>query len=218
MSAGTGPTAEPDLGLKRSVGRPRHYDEATERELVFEAAYRVLRDHSDKGLTIADVLSEAGVSTRSFYRHFSSKDELLCAMYYRDAERAAARLTARLADAPTPTDAVRRWIDEIFGFRVGQRAERINVLGSITANRAEGSETIAERSQALLHAPLATAIAAGAAAGTFTSTRPESDAEMIAAVVFHGAGMVFPHLGQTPDPTAREDVVDFCFRALGVRG
>lgn len=214
--AATEHQSAPDTGQKRSVGRPRHYDEATERELVFDAGYRVLRDHGDTGLTIADVLAEAGVSTRSFYRHFASKDELLCAMFNRDAERSAARLDSRLASATSPLQAVQLWIDGIFGFKVGQRAERLNVLGSLTISRAEGAAAVIERSQTLLIAPLATAIAAGAADGTFTTTQPAADAEMVAAVVFHGAGLVSPHLGTTPHPTARDEVLSFCLRALGV--
>lgn len=215
--AATTRTTPPVPGPKRSVGRPRHYDEATERELVFDAGYRVLREQGDKGLTIAEVLAEAGVSTRSFYRHFASKDELLCAMFNRDAERSAARLATRLAAATSPLHAVTLWVDEIFGFKVGQRAERLNVLGSLTISRAEGADVVIERSQTLLIAPLSAAIAAGAADGTFTSTQPAVDAEMVAAVVFHGAGLVSPHLGTTPSPTARDEVLAFCLRALGVR-
>lgn len=206
----------PEPGTKRSVGRPRHYDEATERELVFEAAYRVLRDNRDNGLTIADVLAEAGVSTRSFYRHFASKDELLCAMYLRDGERAAERLTARVQSAASPRDAVRKWIDEIFTFHEGPRAERFVVLASITAVHADGAESTAEKARALLIVPLTAAIAAGNADGTFRSTNALGDADLVAAAVFHAAAIVSPHLGQKPAPGAKDEVVDFCFRALGV--
>jgi AcrR family transcriptional regulator len=41
---------------------------------------------------VADILNEADLSTRSFYRHFASKDQLLCALFRREAEAAAARL------------------------------------------------------------------------------------------------------------------------------
>lgn len=215
MAATEQPTA-PDTGPKRSVGRPRHYDEATERELVFDAAYRVLRDQRDKGITIADVLAEAGVSTRSFYRHFASKDELLCAMYSRDAVRAAERLTAQVEKASSPTHALQLWIDEMFSFHVGPRAERFMVLASLTAMRADGAETVGEKSRDMLVAPLADAIAAGAADGSFRSVNPQVDADLVAAAVYHAAAFVAPHLGKKPAAGARDDVLSFCRRALGV--
>lgn len=210
-------TSVPDSahGVKRAVGRPRHYDEATERELIYEAAYRVLRDQRDTGLTIADVLREAGVSTRSFYRHFTSKDELLCAMYLRDAGRAAARIAGSLADATSPVDAVSRWVDAIFAFKVGRRAERITVLASITAARAEGFDVVAEQSTTLLVTPLIAAIQAGIADGSFTTATPHSDAHLVSAAVFHAAGIAFPQLARPPASGARDEVLDFCLRALG---
>jgi len=44
--------------------------------------------------SVADILDEAQLSTRAFYRHFDSKDALLRAMYRRDAESVARRLRA----------------------------------------------------------------------------------------------------------------------------
>jgi AcrR family transcriptional regulator len=211
MAASTG-----NAGPKRSVGRPRHYDEATERELVVDAAYRVLRDHRDRSLTIADILSAAGVSTRSFYRHFSSKDELLCAMYMRDAERAAVRLTERVAQRTSPREGLEKWIDEIFSFHVGPRAERLSVFSSILVNRAEGSEDVSESGRNLLIVPLIRVIEDGVADGTFRSTDPTVDADLVAAVVFHAAAFVLPHLGRRPTPTARDEALDFCVRALAI--
>ena len=127
---------------KRSVGRPRQFDDDVERRLILDAAYAALRDHGPD-FTIANILSTAGVSTRSFYRHFDSKDTLLHAMYLRDGEWAAERLTKRLADASSPRAAVEWWIDEIFSFtRSPRRAERVSVLGSITGVRATGAHEV----------------------------------------------------------------------------
>ncbi|MDO8364744.1 MAG: TetR/AcrR family transcriptional regulator [Actinomycetota bacterium] len=203
---------------KRAVGRPRHYDEATEREIIVDAAYTVLRDRGDKAMTISDILTSAGVSTRSFYRHFGSKDELLCAMYMRDAERAAERMVRRLARAADPRQAVEMWIDEILSYtQVGRKAERVNVLGSILVNRAEGADDVSARGRALLVTPLAEAIAAGAADGTFTSRNPEADADMVTAVVFNSAGLTWPRDLVTPSADARAAMHEFCLRALGAQ-
>ena len=207
-------TGEPDTP-KRSVGRPRTYDEVTEREIIFKAADRALRDNRDQSLTIADILTAAGVSTRSFYRHFGSKDELLCAMYLRDGERASARLTERLAGAANPREALAFWIDELFSFHIGPRAERMSVMSSVLAIRAEGSEEVHQLARALLLAPLLDVVRAGNADGTFASDHPESDTDFVAAAVFHASGLAGPNIGQRPAAGAAASVLDFCLRALG---
>ena len=144
-----------------------------ERRLILDAAYGALRD-SGTDFTIATILTTAGVSTRSFYRHFDSKDALLHAMYLRDGQWAAERLTKRLTDAASPQQAVVWWIDEIFSFtRSPSRAERVSVLGSITGVRAEGTDDVAARGRELLIDPLRRAIDAGCADGSFPIEDPD---------------------------------------------
>lgn len=184
--------------------------------MIFDAAYAAIRDHGDASLSVSDILTAASVSTRSFYRHFQSKDDLLCAMYRCDAVRAAERLVQRLQRASSPVEAVGTWIDEIISFReVVPKAERVTLLGSIVANRADGSERVAREARALLTAPLSAAVAAGAAIGDFASNDPEQDAAMVAAVVFDAAGLSAPHPPSPSAPCDRDAVHTFCFRALG---
>jgi len=202
------------MTAKRAVGRPRQFDDESERRLIFDAAYAAMRRHGTE-LTIADILSVAGVSTRSFYRHFESKDALLCAMYLRDAEWAAARLSKRLADATSPTEAVAWWIDEIFSFmRVARRAERVSVLGSIVGGRAEGAEVAAATARAMLIDSLQSAIVTGVEDGSFRCATPHIAAELIAAAVRHAAGLAMPY--RTDLPHDQEATTVFCLQALGV--
>jgi AcrR family transcriptional regulator len=201
----------------RSVGRPRQFDDKAERQLIFDAAYAVLREQGPD-LTIADILTTAGVSTRSFYRHFDSKDALLCAMYLRDAQWAADRLNTRLASAPTPIDAVRWWIDEIFSFtRVAKRAERVAVLGGVIgarADTADASEGVVAVSLQLLVGSLENAIVCGIADGSFVGDQPDVMSELVAAAVLHAAGLAAANRGGV----RRDQAVTsrFCLRALGV--
>ena len=198
---------------KRTVGRPRHFDDTSERRLILDAAYRVMRDRPNE-LTIASVLAAAGISTRSFYRHFESKDALLREMYLRDARWVAARLTERLADATTPIDAVERWIDEIYGFTGdARRAERVSVLGSIVGSRADGAESVAVESRRMLTKPLREAIAAGIDAGVFATGDAESAAELVAAATMHAAGLAAPY--QVGSALDLHSTTVFCLRALG---
>ena len=56
-----------------------------EQQALIDAGLAVLRRHGSEGLTVNDVLAEAGLSTRAFYRHFESKDALVLAIYAHDA-------------------------------------------------------------------------------------------------------------------------------------
>jgi AcrR family transcriptional regulator len=200
---------------RRPVGRPRHYDDQVERDLIMEAAYVALRDQGSD-FTIVNILAEAGVSTRSFYRHFTSKDVLLCAMYRRDAEWAARRLHKRLSAATSAMHAVELWIDEIFSFvRKAPRAERVAVLGSIVGSQADGADVEAAHARGLLVAPLLEAIERGIDDGSFARVDAAACADLVAAAVVHAAGLVAPY-----KVTAQHDqagVVAFCLRSLGAK-
>src|SRR5690606_10853484 len=149
------------------------YDEETERRMIFDAALVVLRRNDYQDVSVADILTEAGISTRSFYRHFASKDQPVCALFRRDAERAAQRLVARVHDAPTPLAGLEAWIDEILGFsfEVG-KARRVAVLGTPGAMRADGYAEEAAHASQLMLAPLLEVLEAGRADGSFPSADP----------------------------------------------
>lgn len=55
-----------------TVGRPRRFDDKTERRMLIDAAIRVMGRNKDVSIPLDGVLSEAGLSTRGFYRHFES--------------------------------------------------------------------------------------------------------------------------------------------------
>ena len=75
-----------------------------EREALVSAAHRLLERDARDPLRVDDVLGEAGLSTRAFYRHFHGRTELFLALFAAEAGRAAARLQGRLARATTPDD------------------------------------------------------------------------------------------------------------------
>lgn len=197
---------------RRSVGRPRQYAEEVERELIVEAGYQALRDHGNE-LTVAAILASAGVSTRSFYRHFESKDALLCAMFRRDAQWAAARLNERVEGASGPTEAVEMWIDEIFDFvRAARRAERVSLFGSVIASRADGIGEEQAQARQWLIAPLRAAIASGISQGAFSTADPNTSSDLLAVSVMHAAGLSEPTRRRDAD---QAEVTAFCLRALG---
>ena len=74
------------------------------------AAYRLIG--RDGGfVSVQEILDSADLSTRAFYRHFSSKDELVLSMYRGDNERVAAALWTATQTELDVWDALQAWID-----------------------------------------------------------------------------------------------------------
>jgi AcrR family transcriptional regulator len=198
------------------TGRPRRFESEDELRLLLDAAMVVMGRNGYVDASVADILTEASLSTRSFYRHFESKDQLLCALYRREAENAAARLNAKVDAAPSPRAALDAWIDEILS--LGQhraKAARVRVLGSPGAMRAEGYVEETRHASKLLMAPLEALLAAGAADGSFPLAEPPADADLIRSVVWAAAGLSPSSEGATPRPEVARRVRSFCARALG---
>jgi AcrR family transcriptional regulator len=169
-------------------------------------------------VAVADILAEAGMSTRSFYRHFGSKDQLLCALYRHESEQVAERLTARVAGAAGPLAALDTWIEEIMSLGYNQaKAARVAVLGSPGAMRAEGYADESRRSMKLLLAPLEAVLADGLRDGTFPLADPASDAPLVQSVVWAAAGLNPLREPSRARAEAFGAVQAFCLRALGVR-
>ena len=165
---------------------------------------------------VADILREADLSTRSFYRHFESKDQLLCALFRREAEEAAIRLNAKVDAAGDPRAALDAWIDEILSFgHQRTKAARVTVLGSPAAMRAEGYELEMLYASTLLMAPLEALLAEGKGDGSFPLADPVADAPLIQSVVWAAAGLN-PARAKPAAAAASRQVRSFCERALGV--
>src|SRR5262245_35669989 len=81
------------------------------RREILAAASTTPREQGVGGLSIAAVLDGAAVSTRAFYRHFGSKDELVAALFLEMARVEERRLRRRMASATTEIGAVAAWID-----------------------------------------------------------------------------------------------------------
>src|SRR5271157_754429 len=78
-------------------GRPRLFEPDVERQRLMDAAVEVLRRNGGNEATVADILAEAGLSTRAFYRHFHSKEDVVRALYRRDAESFGRHLRRAMA-------------------------------------------------------------------------------------------------------------------------
>ncbi len=110
-----------------------------ERDLIMRTAYELIQRDGSKETSVHDVLREAGLSTRAFYRHFRSKDELVLEMYRVDCDRVTALLDAAVSAAPTPLAALEAWIDQSLAVVYdARRLRHAVVLSSAEVASADG--------------------------------------------------------------------------------
>src|SRR5438874_12201820 len=90
----------------RTVSPARLAKYRAEKEAIMRAAYDLIQRNGSKETSVHDVLRETGFSTRAFYRHFRSKDELVVEMYRVDSDRVTAALAAAVASGAPALDAL----------------------------------------------------------------------------------------------------------------
>lgn len=207
---------EPDAASEPGrPGRPRRYETAEEQTLLLDAAFEVIRAKGYGAATVVDILGEAGLSTRSFYRHYASKDDLLHALFRRDAERFAEVVRARVQAETDSVRALDVWIDEILGFGFDRtRTKRAAVIGSATAGGTLPPDEL-RRALQLLVEPLTAVLATGRANDAFPQAVPERDAALVSAVVWETSGRMREASSKAGKAELREGVVSFVHRALG---
>jgi AcrR family transcriptional regulator len=169
-------TSVSERAAERPVAAARERS-ADEVQRLLAAAETVLAQGGYERLRVDDVLAEAGLSTRAFYRHFRGKAELFCALFDREAERAQAHLEAKVAAAGTPEARVRAWVGATlslaYNTRVARRARVFAVERQVIAHEFPAEITRCLDAQ---RAPLEAAIEEGRADGVFPNADPVADA------------------------------------------
>lgn len=191
-------------------GRPRRFDEGTERKMIMDAAIRLMERNSDAELSAVDILAETGLSSRSFYRHFDSKEALLVALVRREAELVARSMERAIASAAGPVAAVEAWLERLLDtFFEPRRAARSAIFTTPAASGAYPmTEELAEI-RWILSRPLAEVLRAGQAAGVLVSPNPEADAISIFALAGTTTGTRQANLGDRE--SVRAQVVRFAW-------
>ena len=156
-----------------------------DRGCIIEAAYSCLSEPHSGPIPVAAILQRAGVSTRAFYRHFESKDELFLAMLRKESDALAARLD-RIADeaARAPADQLKAWIGEMFGLIYDAQVRmHLTVIDSDEVRAAKGYRETREQAHADRERSLVEILRRGRDDGSFPLADPDRDAIAISAVV-----------------------------------
>ena len=179
------------------------------------AAARLLAAESgSSNFTVSDVADRAGVSLRSFYRHFPGKDDLLLALFEEEARLGGELLEEAMGPATNPLERLRRYIVGLSGFMVAGSG----YASLLVREHLRLSERRAEELRLAL-APLVdmleTELAAVASAGDIRAV-DRRDTIIVFSLILshvHNAMLLAPNVGSED---GSERLWEFCLAALAL--
>ncbi len=178
-SSGDGSRGEVHRRVQRSLDA-QYRARAEEVERFLRAGIDVIRRTDSIDPRITDIIERSGLSNKAFYRHFSSKDDLLVAILRDGLQHTVDELTARMAALPTPDEKVRAWIEGTLSrsqWPHGIANTRPFILMGYRLAHDFPDEW--RETDRRARAPLVDAVAEGRRDGTFPDADPERDAEAI---------------------------------------
>jgi len=197
-------------------GRKKLEPDPQVRVAILAAASKIVREEGVRAFSIAQVLSRAQLSTRAFYRHFASKDELVAAVFLGMASVEMLRLRRRMADAPDSVHAVAAWIDGRLelAFNDEIRSDLRQMSVEAQSQMFASPELIGPAYGEILR-PLVEQLVRGRELGQFTEIDPDNEALSIQGVVWSNVERQWA-IGSCDADELRERVQRFCLRGLGV--
>lgn len=204
-----------DRALDRSLSAARDRSSVRGRRLV-DAARALANETGSSAFTVGDVASRAGLSLRSFYRHFSGKDDLLLALFEEESRLGAELLGATIAESSSPLDRLQSYVLGLSEFVVlgsGYAALLVQEHVRLGASHPDEMRAAVEPLVDLLDAQLAAAAAAG-------EIRPvdRHDAILVFSLILSHVHMAVL-FGPTEEPyTGSAQLWEFCLAALAPGG
>ncbi|MSO38296.1 MAG: TetR family transcriptional regulator [Acidimicrobiia bacterium] len=129
---------------------------AAEIRALLDAALEVMRRDETIDPTVTDIVSTAGLSNQTFYRHFRGKDELFIALLADGRERMADTIERRMERAADDAGRVRAWVEAVLAQARNQKAAAATRPFVANADRlGESQPEESERSRIQLVKPLA---------------------------------------------------------------
>ena len=190
-------------------------DDGPEVELLINATWAVAARTGSIEPGVREILQEAGLSTKAFYRHFRSKDELLLVALDRASNVLVEYLEYRMARAADPLAKISEWIDGCLRQAVNPSAARRILPWTLGFGRiASLFPEQLERNKDAIRALLAREIRAAVDCGLGQSPDPAGDAEIIFAFTAHTTHHCLLN-GIAPDEETTRQLATFAHRALG---
>ncbi|MDT5143416.1 MAG: hypothetical protein QOI79_2779 [Mycobacterium sp.] len=199
----------------RAGGRKKLEPDPRIRAAILSTAAEVIRTDGVQALSIAQLLSRAQLSTRAFYRHFESKDQLVAAVFLEMAHVEVVRLEQRMSDSD-PVRAVAAWIDGRLDLAFNQQIRSDLRQMSLEAQNQmfAAPEIVAPAYREILR-PLIEQLTRGRDLGLFGEIHPDGEALSIQGVVWANIERHWATAHRDPSEI-REHVLHFCLRGLGV--
>ncbi|WP_167759434.1 TetR/AcrR family transcriptional regulator [Mycobacterium sp. PS03-16] len=187
-------------------------------ERFMRSALDILGETGRTDFTVLEVVERSKTSLRSFYQHFTTKDELLLALIDRIMAESTQRWRAEAAELPAP-QALRTLIDRICVAPGSSTQDRVNRgLTSYNDHLAEALPGEYARVLAPVHALIGDIIRRGMAVGDF---RDDIDVDSTSALIMQAAlgAMRLRVLGAelSGAPVEAAHIYQFCVRGLEAR-
>jgi AcrR family transcriptional regulator len=196
------------------MAKPTPPEPSDERARIVDATYRVLA--TGESASVTEVLREAGLSTRAFYRHFDSRDELLLALVRREYATMRERLGSAAAAELAPPEALLAWITELLRASSSRRRRhRVSVLSSEEVTRAKGYLVTSRKLYHDMQEDLAALIDRGVRDGSLPWGDPGPDARSILAAVLEAFQEQVRDVAPNSADESITQVAGFALRALG---
>ena len=199
----------------RAGGRRKLEPDPQIHSVILAAAAEVVRTDGVQALSIAQVLGRTQLSTRAFYRHFDSKDELVAAVFLDMARAEVLRLAQRMSTSE-PVRAVAAWIDGRLDLAFNQQIRSDLRLVSLEAQSqmVAAPELVAPAYREILR-PLVEQLTRGMDLGIFAESDAGGEALSVHGVVWTNIERYWGIAERNPREIRRR-VVSFCLRGLGV--
>ena len=173
-----------DRALRRSLD-PAATRSIERLERMLDAVRELTNEADDASFTVAEVAARAGVSLKSFYRSFESKDDLLLALLEEESRTGAAMLRTSLDRSRLPDERLERYVRGLF--KLARQAPGFSRV-LVREHRRLSVERPAELAAALapLESLLDEEIGAAAAEGRAAPGDVTRAAEIVFAVLLDG--------------------------------
>lgn len=189
-----------------------------ERHQLLIAAQQVLDRSGWWGFKVESVLKQAHLSTRSFYRHFEKKTDLLLALLEKELGGAARHLQRVTAAADDPSERVLAYIAATIDMAYNEELARPSSLfASHWRELLTDYSAQIDRTVDAMIAPLAEAIQDGCDRGAFSTPDPVTDARAIFQLVSSITADLVTAGSVMPRTDVEHIVLPFISRAIGMR-